>query len=697
MAAAGQPRVRRWTVLQKAWAARRLTTSGTTHRPFLLVCLAVVWLLVAVTLYVVILAPAYVVLDRYDVPDWSPPGGYLLVPGQRQYPALVFPLFALAVALASACLLLAVREASGPTHWLARIFVAFHGLDWGVELLFSFLALRSGVITREDLGASRAGIIAVGVAAVLASVLLAILPRRFLTGRGWLLGALAATPFLGYAVVFLAFADITVRSGSGISLGPGNVPFPEDATVAHWVAFWSMNQVDNLSWAAVVLVWWQAFEAARGARDLGLSSLAVLPRRGWEMAALSAVVLAKLAFAGVGCLGWLAWLGGRASSCEVVADDGSGSLLLAVVLVAGLGAWVVTHHRRSPFAREPRPSLVPAGWVLIAALSMWAFLANQSIRFDQVLRKVLLALGVDPGEGTSVHFAGNRGEWALVALVVACGVVGRLVWERWPGAAVLLILFAVWNAVRAVAVAAGLWQYAWMPWTFATFHDGEAGGPGWVDFYTVDLVLTVAVAVALATQTRAWRSRWSARLLPVIVATTVLAYSSELDLAGGLRQAAGVVTAGAALAVGLALVFPIVYTLLFDAEWIIEPRHRSARVAGSTALCLLVLGVLVVQPAAATAGVYSGLAGQMLAAPTLLAVLVVGLLSADRRASRGPAEDVPVDPQTAEDGVEHAAVPVSAGEQPPDHDRRPGPVDGDEGAHRPVRAVTAPEVPGDAP
>jgi hypothetical protein len=660
------------------------------------VCLAVVWLLVAVTLYVVILAPAHVVLDRYDVPDWSPPGGNLDAPGYGQYPRMVFPLFALGVALASACLVLAVREAPGLVHWPARALVAFHGVDWGVEVLFSFLGLHAGAMAREDLGAARAGIIALGSLSVLAAVLLAVVPRRYLTGRGWLLGGLAATPYLGFAVLFLAFGGIEVRSGSGISLGPGNLPFPEDATVAHWVAFWSMNQVANLSWAIVVLVWWQAFEAARGARDLGLGAIVLLPRRGWEAVALSAVVLGKVVFAGAGCVGWLSWLGMRRSACEVVADDGTGSLVLAVLLVAGLAAWVAAHRHRSPVAVDPTSSLAPAGWALIAALSLWAFLSNSSIRLDQMRRKVMASLDVELTADASAHLDGNRGQWALVVLIVITGAAGRLLWRRWPAAALLLALFAAWNVVRAVAVAIGLWQYPWVPWTFEAFHDGQAGGAGWVDFYSVDLVLTLAVGGALVIRSHEWRHRWSGPLLALLVATTVFAYSSELDLADGLRQVAGLVTAGAALVVGLVLVFPIVYTLLFDAEWIIERGHRSARVAGSVALCLLVLAVLVVEPAAATAGVYSGLAGQMLAAPALLAVLVVGLLGADRLPSGG-LKGVPPDAQAAEDRVEHGPVPVGAREQPPDHDHRATLVNGDERAHGAGRAVAATEVPGEPP
>ena len=654
------------------------------NRRFLLICLAVVWMLVVATLYVVILAPAYVVFDRYDVPDWAPPGGDLKVPGYSILPRLVFPVFSVAVALACACLMLAVRESSTWVHWLARGMVAFHGLDWGVEVTFSFLGVRAGPTVQEEIGAVRWAVIAVGGLAILAALLLAMIPRRLLKKRIWPLATLAAIPFATYAPLFLVFGGVEVPTTGGLSLGPGKVGFPEDASIAHWIAFWSMNQVYNLAWAMVVLVWWQAFEAARGARDLAVSAVALLPRRSWATTALGVLVVGKVLMSAAGCAGMLSWLGESRSTCEVVSDDGVGSLVLAAVLVAGLTVWVVT-QRIDPPAESGRlaESLVPAGWVLIIALSLWSFLSNLSIRVDQVLNKLLSPLDID-APGTSPLFNGTRGYWAIVLIIFLGGVLAALTRRRWPGFALLLGLFALWNAVRAVAVAVGLWQYPWAQWTFEMFHDDLAGGPGWVDFFTLDVLITAAVATGLLSGTRAWRERWSRHLLLLLVATTVFAYSSELDLAGALRQGAGVVVAGAALAVGLVIVFPIIYTLLFDAEWINQPARRSARVSGATALCLLVLGVLVVEPSRATAGVYSGLAGQMLAVPVLLAVLLAGL--ADRRSP---------DPETAEDSVELLPIGVAAGEQEAGHDHRARIVDGDEGAHRAGGVVTAAEVPGE--
>lgn len=637
----------------RAWGARRLTTTGADLRPLLVGAVTLCALLVVAVIHFhsVKLSPA-----------WPPVGGDMVVPGHGLVPTLGLPAVQLALAVAAACLAAAARHASRVLQWGARIFLAFKGIDWGVEVLFSSLGLSAGPLARQQLGPARPAIIALSAIAVVAAVMVVALPLRVVRRHAWALPVVAALPFASYLVLYLTVGGRTVPVTGGISLGVGNVGFPAEPTVATWLSFWTMNQVGNLLWALVILTWWQVHEAARAARDVGH---AVAPRSSGAISAvLLTLLVVKAALWAVSCGGGLGRFAGETTPvCRALAADGPGSIALAVVLVAGAALWLTRRRRRQATA----DSLVPAGMALIGALSLWQFLADNAIRVDQIVTKAIISpLGDERGGYVSALIGGDSASWSLLLVVVVALPVGAaLLRSRWQPAGVLFLAFAAWNGARAVAVTIGLVQYDWVPWTLTMWSESLAERPGWMDPLTFDVAVTVAVAVAFAVLRRSpHHTPLFAGLVIVLVASTLVTHAGHfqpplLDIR--------LVAAGA-------LVFPIVYTLLFDAGWIVADDHRRVRVPGVLALSLLVLAVLVVS-FDFSAGAVDSLAKEMLAVPVLVAVLLAQPAWSDSGGARR------VDPEAAQDDVQQRFVEGAGCQEPGVHGDPAVPVDGEDVQH----------------
>lgn len=667
---------------RRTWDRRRLTTRGTALRPLLVGACVLVGLLVV--------AVVHVGTSPY-VTGRPPLGGQSSVPGYGPVPTFGLPLVHLSFAVAAACFMAAVHRSRGLAHWAARALLAFVGVDWGVEILFSAFGLTASQIVREQFGSARWLLVTVSGTAVAAAVAVAVVPRAVSRTWPWLLPSLAAVPFASWGLLYVAVGARTVPATGGMSLGPSNVGFPEAPTVATWLSFWTMNQVSNLRWGLLLLVLWQAHEAGRAARDLGLLASARSALSSWT--AVLAVVLTKAAVWTASCAGWLSWaFGDGASVCKAVTTDGAASVLLAILMVGAAVAWLW----RQPFALADRRTLLPAGMLLVAALMFRTFLGNWAIRFDQVVRKITFAATGDPvNAGLSDRLGDNS--FTNLAWVVLLAAVAGLVLLRtsWQAASILFLAFAVWNGVRAVAVVAGVQRYPWMPWRFDIWLE-VTDRPGWVDPLTLDVVITAVVATAALRAVRSGvRHRTARGVAALLIASTVLGVTSHFRPAlFDLR-----------LVAVLLVVFPVAYTLLFDAQWIVDPRRRSARVAGALGLSVFVLALVlpVLDPFSpqsltlSVSGYLGPLAQAMLIVPVLAAAVMCGSMpgptalplvtsspvATSRKVRPSTAGDdrasgSAVDAQTAEDRVAHATVNGTRSQEPGVDDDAPGVIHGED-------------------
>jgi hypothetical protein len=258
--------------------------------------------------------------------------------------------------------------------------------------------------------------------------------------------------------------------------------------------------------------------------------------------------------------------------------------------------------------------------VLIAALSVVPFLWMNAIRLDHLVHKPAIALANYTTQWQLLDlFDGPTLLWSFFGVVATAAVVGLgLLRTRWWGAGVLFVAFAAWNGVRTIAVSIGMIQYDWAPWDMNVWVE-ESEHPGWVDLLTLDAAVTGAVVVAaFVLRHSTQRDLVYRNLVVIIVASTLVAHTGHFQPPLLTVPVLAVLT----------LVFPIVYTLLFDAAWIIAQPQRSARVAGVLALSLMVLAFLIVSlpliiSPSRPAFAYGDLAKEMLAVPVLGTLLIV--------------------------------------------------------------------------
>lgn len=485
---------------------------------------------------------------------WSLPGGRQPLAG-TSIPRLVIPFSVLALAAAGASLAAAASRRSGLWRAITLAGVALFGASVAAVVVGSSrqVDLRHPPMLPFVLGW-------VGVVVALAVPVAGFLvPRRL----WWVVPSLAATPFLLALVVYVAWRGPTLHPpGFDVAFQPRDV-----------LGFQLVSLIGTLEIGFVLLGLWLALASAAAARDLGAGLIRVL--RPFPVV-VGVVLIGKLAWLALGYAEVLPGpVGGSSAIWTSSRKNGPIAWVLAAFL-AGAAAWWLVRRGRS---EVPERGLRGPSWAIAAGLSF--ALALLAATFLAVLVATVWSSNGPIRWFSSFANAlirGNAPFWSVVG-TVGVSVVGGLVLlrvsrsdGRYRAAALLLMVFAAWTLPRAINL------------TWRLLNDGKA------PFRSIDpTTFDTAVSVALAALAVLWwlgvqRVIEPGTLLFVLAVSTLLAHPGVILPPGWKR---GVLFY-------LALVFPVAYQFLADAESLNAPGEgREARVLSVVGLASVPLIVTV--------------------------------------------------------------------------------------------------------
>jgi len=480
---------------------------------------------------------------------------------------------------------------------------------------------------------------AVPAAAALVAVVAALAPSDGIPGTPSRSLLRALTPWVhGGAPLLLLAGWCGAVLGGGALVGATGTVLPEVLPV-HRILERSMMSA-TYAWAglAMVLTLWSAMAAGRAASDVASRApvlvLGFLRRVGaaskdglWTLIRVVAVL--KLLWVTAGLAHLLpSWLGAAAPVWAGILRDGALSWCLAAVLAVIIAFWMVSGC--------PAPAAGP-GQVIVATALLVLALVLPELLFQLTATVYTTGMG-DWAFDVAKSIEGVQ-PWVPVPVVIAAACACAVLWRarRWPGAVLVLGMFALWGGLRLPLMGYDMVSYRWYPWRVGAVGELNGPRPGWVDVGTLDLAVTAAVLV-LSLLPEARRTRLSAASLIVVgAASTILGHAQTLSpeiLLGG---------AGATLV----FVFPVAYQLLFDAEGLNSRDHgRSRRLMSLAAVTTgaLVIAALRSARGSPLAGQDIALAGTLLPVPVLAASLAVVL---GRRRTLSGLRSRPVAPRAA--------------------------------------------------
>ena len=385
----------------------------------------------------------------------------------------------------------------------------------------------------------------------------------------------------------------------------------------------AFQTADVATLVLALLLLWGVVEAVRASRDAALA----MPLRG---NALAPLLGAKLVWVAVGLAGALpAWLGGASAIWSHSWNDGAASWAIAAALGIAFAALLAL-----------RPALdtptVATGLVAIAVI-----LASSALQFVADTADTALRAWWDrerlPLLTWFTEWWSDYSVVLTIGLLAAAAPVGLAVFRRNRTIGVFLVLLGTWALPRAIAVAINLAEKprgAVADGTLVERHNRL----GWIDLVSLDVAVTVAVAILAALW---WRGRQRAvpprALLFVLLGSTIATYTAQL-LPDTFR-------AGRFFYLGI--VFPLAYQFLLDSESLNERAPaRSVRVLAATGLAAVSVAAALngvsttvlspVRPSATNIGlsIYKG--------PLLLVVLIASLPLVARRISPAPRGNTPI-------------------------------------------------------
>jgi hypothetical protein len=473
----------------------------------------------------------------------------------------------------------------------------------------------AGVITvAQDLGYSTALLLG-GWPAVAAGGLLASIPTRVLRRRKMAAVVLAAAPFLLGLAAFILAGDTEYRVSSEIVAA--NPSWPDIVTLRGVLATEVIEGSSAVAVAVDLLLIWQVVELARFWRD---GAAAVNAVAGGVWAVLALLLAAKLVWLGLGYAGAFPPSFAEGAWAHSLAD-GVVSWLLAVAIALGL-VWALLRVRIDPQFRKhaARATLVAVGVIVVGPIVAGLLYTSA----------VLSPLWGSAGEAAFVDASNLVSElipltWVALPYLLA-GFAAAVLFRGYRTLAVLLLIFAAWSVPRALFLTSDLVRYPALDLPVASipdFVEGEEQVSGWVDLVTIDAAVTIALVIVGASWWARRRTVAPASVLVILLISTVAAYW-DIIIPSETREVFYAL-----------LVFPVLYTFLFDADVLNEPGpSRSGRVLaalGATVLVLTVTALRVANGAVRPGGYdYSDLGAILLLAP-LVAVLTAGLVLAPRR------------------------------------------------------------------
>jgi hypothetical protein len=534
---------------------------------------------------------------------WSLPGGRQPLVG-TSVPRAVIPFSILALAASAAALAAAAVRRSGPWRAITLAGVGLMGA--------AVAAVTVGSARQVDLVHPPSLPFVLGWAGVVIALAVPIAgflaPARF----RWIVSAAAAVPFLLTLLVYGAWRGVALHPpGFQAAFAPRDV-----------LGFQLVSLLGTLEIGFLLLGLWVVLESAAAARDLGTGLVRVLQP---FPAVVGVLVIGKLVWLGLGYAELLPQpVGGPKSAWVSSRTNGASAWILAVVLVGAAVWWLIGRNRRP----VPEQGLRGPSWGIAAGISF--ALTLLAAAFLGVLVASVWSTNAPLRWFASFADAliqGNAPLWSVVGTVAAALVGGVLLLgvsrreARYRPAALLLLVFAAWALPRAINLA---WRLQ---------NDGSAPFRT-IDLVTLDAVVSLAVAVlAVLWWLRLQRVVDPAVLLLVLVVSTLLAHPSVILPPGWKR---GVLFY-------LALVFPVAYQFLADAESLNVPKEgREARVLSVVGLATvpLTITVLLVALGFARPGAsgplqsFVGDVGSLYLAVPFAAMLVAARLSEDQSNGR---------------------------------------------------------------
>jgi hypothetical protein len=480
-----------------------------------------------------------------------------------------------------------------------------------VALVWRGFVLDLGLYDKHD-GVTRAAAVLAPTVAAVAGVLVVaglLLSRR----RGGLTVVLLTMP-----VVLLAVFWACLRLAGGELSGPVRASLADQVAPSVIAEFWISTVVLVMGGLAMAVTLWQVAEGARAAQDVaraGALGLARAVRRvdprsraraSWWLVAT--LLLLKAVWVAAGLATALpAALGGDVEVWDTVRHDGLLSWGLAVLAAVVVAAWI----------RAGSPGPADRRGLAAAAVLVVGVLTIGEVAF-QVLGVTGVAGRLDWATNAALGVEGIQ-EWTIpLSVAVAAVVAGTLAWRGTHGAAVLMLTaYAVWGAIRSVAIARDLASYPWYPFTpDVASESGSGERAGWVSLASVDTALTVVLAVIAVLAAR----RLLAASLVAVVGTAVA--SSVVVYAGVLGDALVAGHVGNAVA----FLLPFVYLYLADSKELShQSPERERRVLTVVALSTLALTVGLMRGVRGDpiAGIDVDLATAMLVFPLLVTGIVL--------------------------------------------------------------------------
>ena len=511
-----------------------------------------------------------------------------------EVPIAVFVLAAVGLAVGAATLAAASVRSGGKAVGLLvfGIGIAIAGL--GGLALGSLDALR--VSARAIMGDE--GLIVpawhltglISLASAVAIVLLLVARPR---GRRVLLPVAAAAPFLALLVGLL------LAIGHEIPVGTFNQALAPDypATLSigapiHGPILFFVGLTGGL--IGLLAIWqtstWTRASARQVGRHLGRQT-----RRWWWL--LGGLLGAKLVWLALGIGGLLPpMLGGASGAWAALRSDDVASFLYVAVLVGVAGLWLLRPRRSLPESRALRwagvvIALIAAATLITTAVpllvpaleSLEPSGRTTSIPGDVTLGACLSTWSRPAGTLLSclgLWIPDWQNLWILAVLLVAF-VAGLALIRRRPtdGSAIFLVVLGAWGLPRGLQAASAV-PPPELPGV-ADLPSFNAPQPETLDLAVTVLVLGLAIGWWMDRQRRVE----PADLVIILVVSTLVIHGSTL-----------VPTSPLPLLLAAAIIFPILYELVFDSKELNDPSRedRAARVLASTGSRALALTLLAV-------------------------------------------------------------------------------------------------------
>jgi hypothetical protein len=534
------------------------------------------------SLVVVAVASVLIIALAFRLPV---PGAVIDVPGDQMaeltpvsIPLVVLVFVCVGLAIGAATLAVAVAASSDRARWLLAASVPLFLLGLGGLTLSTSRTV--GILSENPslVGAHQI----LGIWSVIAAGLVVALLVRWSRHRT-ILAAVAASPLVAMAVLQI------VGSLAPLSLRPiDNAAFPANPVHLSEASMMSGAVMFLVGTAVSLLAVWAFWQTATWAQATARGSALELAPRADRLWWLLAIPLgAKLAWLAAGTASLLPPVFGGASDAWVrLHSDDLASVAYAAVLVAA-GAWWLAHRETRLEDRWVERYAIYA----IVAYGLLSILSDGLAMIQPALAVISpritgdtipdgVTLGACLGDwlprgaeifASCMRFVADDWStvWGLLVLVGAL-VVGVVLWRRRgrrDAAAAFLVVLGLWTVPRAYGAV-------------RTLSPAGLDTTGWPVFNapqpeTLDAVVTIFVAMlAVSWWTGRQRRVGPGALLIILVVSTLVVHGNTL-----------LPTSPTIWLLGLVVVFPVAWELLFDSE------DLNAATTGRSTLVLSTVGV----------------------------------------------------------------------------------------------------------